>query len=293
MPPYRLPSALTESAPAGLAVTNATRDDWHTVEPWIEQQGWDPGVSDADQFYAVDPAGFFVGRLGSEIVSAIAVVNYDDSFAYLGHYMVRPDHRGRGYGVATWNAAIGHAGSRTIGLESGEEHLAKYRRSGFADAYRTRHYAGRVKPTSMPAGVSPVVDCDPVALAAYDAQTFPADRSAFVLGWIDAPGHRAYVRLSDGHLTGYGVIRSAVSGYRIGPLVADSVGDAQALFDALTVGVGSAEVSLETPLPNAEAAALAESYGLGAVYETVRMYNGPVRPVAHERNFAIASFELG
>ena len=115
MPPYRLPSNLTESAPAGLAVTNATRDDWRVVEPWIEQQGWDPGISDADQFYAVDPAGFFVGWLGGEIVSAIAVVNYDDSFAYLGHYMVRPDQRGRGCGVATWNAAIGHAGSRTIG----------------------------------------------------------------------------------------------------------------------------------------------------------------------------------
>lgn len=276
-----------------LKVTQATRDDWRTVERWIEEQGWDPGVSDADQFYAQDPEGFFVGWLGEQIVSAIAVVNYDDSFAYLGHYLVRTDLRGRGYGMATWNAAIGHAGNRTIGLESGDEHLDRYRRAGFADAYRTRHFAGRAIPHSMPDGVLSAASFDPLKIGAYDALAFPADRTRFITQWVAARGHSAYVRVVDGQITGYGVIREAVSGYRVGPLVADHRSDAEAIFDALTCGVGNAEVSLEAPEPAEEMAGLAVTRGLAATYETVRMYTRTTRPVSMHRNYAIASFELG
>ena len=281
------------SAPGQLRVTRATRDDWRTVERWIEEQGWDPGVSDADQFYAQDPEGFFVGWLGDQIVSAIAVVNYDDSFAYLGHYLVRSDLRGFGYGISTWNAAIGHAGNRTIGLESGDEHLEKYRCAGFVDAYRTQHLAGRVQPSAMPKGVLPATSVDPLEIGAYDSLAFPADRTRFIAHWIAARGHRALVRVVDGQLAGYGVIREATSGYRVGPLVANNRGDAEALFDALTFGLGDVEVSLEAPEPLAEMTSIAEARGLAASYETVRMYNRPVRPTAMHRNYAVASFELG
>lgn len=300
MPPFRQFSGTTETGSddqlgtsSRLLVSRATREDWRTVEQWIEHQGWDPGISDADQFYAQDPDGFFVGRLDDQIVSSIAIVNYDDSFAYLGHYLVRSDLRGRGFGMATWRAALGHAGSRTIGLESGEEHLQKYRRAGFTDAYRTRHFAGHVRPSRMADGVVPAAQYDPAAIGAYDALAFPADRTQFVAGWIGAPGHRAFVRVLDGQLTGYGVIRAALSGYRIGPLVANGRADAEALLDSLTVGVGDAEVSFEAPEPYDEMRDLAEARGLVAGYETVRMYTRPIPSVSASRNYAIASFELG
>jgi hypothetical protein len=293
MSPHSQLSDYAVAATAAFRVSHATREDWRIVEPWIEQQGWDPGVSDADVFYRQDPAGFFTGRRLGEIITAIAVVNYDDHFSYVGHYLVRPDMRGQGYGIATWRAAMSHAGGRTIGLESGDEHLAKYRREGFVDAYRSRHHAGRAKTRTVPHGVVPASEVDPMRVAAYDAHVFPANRTHFITGWLTAPGHSAYVRAEGGDVLGYGVIRKAVSGYRIGPLAADDCDTADAIFGALVSEVDDAEVSLEAPEPNSAASELAEAWGLTATYETVRMYTGLVRPIAQERSYAIASFELG
>lgn len=281
------------AASADFYVSQATRADWRTVERWIEAQNWDPGVSDADQFFAVDPAGYFVGRIGDEIVSSIAVVNYDDHFAFLGQYIVHPDWRGRGYGLKTWHAAIGHAGGRTIGLEAGDEHLQKYRRAGFTEAYRTEHYAGRTQGRGRAVGILPAAQWDPVEIAALDARVFPADRTSFVLSWINAPGHTAVARVLNGHLLGYGVAREAPSGLRIGPLVAERPEDAEAIFDALTAGAGRAEVSVEVPTPNRHGAELARAAGLSPIYETIRMFTGPTRPAEQHLSYAISSFELG
>jgi GNAT superfamily N-acetyltransferase len=284
---------ITPAASADFQVSHATRDDWRVVERWIEDQQWDPGVSDADQFFTVDPSGYFVGRLAGEIVSSIAVVNYDDQYAFLGQYLVRPEYRGQGLGLATWRAAIGHAGPRTIALESGDEHLTKYRNAGFRDAYRTEHYAGRVRSGGPAAGVLPASEWDPAEIAALDSRVFPADRTSFILSWLTAPGHTAVVRVLDYQLRGYGVIREAPSGYRVGPLVAERPEDAEAIFDALTADVGGAEVSLEVPMPNAAGGDLAKAAGLQPIYQTTRMHTRPIRSTELDLSNAIASFELG
>jgi Acetyltransferase (GNAT) family len=80
-------------------------------------EGWNPGFADALCFASVDPAGFLVGEHAGAPASTISVVNYDDRFAFLGFYIVRHDLRGRGFGLRTWQAAIAHAGARTIGLD--------------------------------------------------------------------------------------------------------------------------------------------------------------------------------
>ena len=69
-------------------------------------------------------------------------------FAFLGFYIVRPDLRGRGYGLRIWNAAVDHAGGRTIGLDGVVAQQENYKKSGFRLAYANVRYGGRV-----PAGV--------------------------------------------------------------------------------------------------------------------------------------------
>jgi hypothetical protein len=46
-------------------------------------------------------------------------------------------------------------------------------------------------------------------------------------------------------------------------------------------------------LANKQAVALAQALGLVPVFETARMYTGPVRAIKLERVFGITSFELG
>lgn len=99
-------------------ISRATLDDWSVVRGWAADEGWNPGLADGPSFFAQDPDGFFLGRIDGEPVSAVSVVNYGAAYAFLGFYLVRPDLRGRGHGIATWTAGLAHAGGRTVGLDA-------------------------------------------------------------------------------------------------------------------------------------------------------------------------------
>lgn len=96
---------LTQDA-TGLTVAPAPLEDWHLMAEWAAAEGWNPGDGDIACFHPTDPAGFFIGRIDGEPVSAVSVVNYDERYAFLGFYLVVPEARGRGLGLATWRAAF-------------------------------------------------------------------------------------------------------------------------------------------------------------------------------------------
>jgi ribosomal protein S18 acetylase RimI-like enzyme len=145
---------------------------------WAAAEGWNPGLADDACFASADPAGFLLGEIAGAPAATISVINYDDHFAFLGFYIVRPDFRGRGYGWRLWQAGIAHAGARTIGLDGVLAQQENYRKSGFTLAYRNVRYGGLVSAPSA---------SDMVALAAIpfailaeeDATVFPAARPAF------------------------------------------------------------------------------------------------------------------
>jgi GNAT superfamily N-acetyltransferase len=280
-----------------LVVSRATLDDWRLMEEWAADEGWNPGRGDTDCFHPTDPAGFFPGRLDGRPVTAVSVVRYSAEYAFLGYYLVHPDHRGRGLGLATWRQAVPHAGERTVGLDAVPAQENTYRRSGFTAAHRTVRFGGRPDRAGTRTGTGP--DLVPVtpdrlkAVTAYDRECFPADRAGFVHRWLTAAGHTAYASLRDGRLTGYGVIRAARDGHRVGPLFADTPQDAEALFDALVAYSDAGEVFLDVPEYNASAVALATERKLAPSFETVRMYTGPVPPTRTERAYGVTSLELG
>jgi hypothetical protein len=261
---------------------------------WAAGEGWNPGHADAACFAAVDPAGFFVGELDGKPAATISVVNYDDRFAFLGCYIVRPDLRGRGYGMRTWQAGMAHAGTRVVGLDGVVAQQDNYRKSGFAYAYANIRYGGVIPGVAL-AISSATVPLSAVpfdAVARDDATVFPADRPAFLRAWIAAPGHEGRALIRDGRLAAWGVIRPCRAGRKIGPLVADDRAAAEAVFGAL-VGPAGGEVFIDVPQPNGDAVALATAYGLSPVFETARMYSGAIRPVALGRVYGVMTFELG
>ncbi|WP_031078936.1 GNAT family N-acetyltransferase [Streptomyces sp. NRRL S-118] len=281
---------------ARLQVSRATPAQWSRVAEWAVAEGWNPGLSDGPCFFAQDPDGFFLGRLDGdpEPVSAVSVVTYGERYAFLGFYLVRPDLRGRGHGLATWTAGLAHAGDRTVGLDGVPDQQDNYRRSGFVLAHRTARWTGQVTAGAVPdPGVVPVARVGAAAIAAYDSACHPAERPGFLARWLTAPGHRALARVVDGRLTGYGVVRPAHEGARIGPLFADTAADAEALLEALAAASGAERVAVDVPEANPEAVALMKARGLTPAFETARMYTGPVRPVAQDRIFGITTLELG
>ena len=277
-----------------LQIRNLRPEEISIAVDWAAAEGWNPGLSDAACFAIPDAQGFFVGELDGEPVATVSCVNYDDRFAFLGFYIVREGFRGSGHGLRIWNAAIAHARPRVIGLDGVVAQQDNYKKSGFQLAYANIRYGGTVvAPPGPPADVV-ALDTIPFALVeADDATVFPAPRSAFLRAWIKTSGHVGRAMLRDGKLAAWGVIRPCRTGRKIGPLVADDRAAAEAVVEALLASADGGEVFLDVPAVNREAIALAEQLGLKPVFETARMYTGPIPPLRLDRVFGVTSFELG
>lgn len=261
---------------------------------WAAAEGWNPGLSDAPCFAAADPEGFLLGDFDGVPAATISCVHYGDEFAFLGFYIVREDLRGRGYGMSMWNAAIAHAGGRVIGLDGVVGQQANYAKSGFKLAYANIRFGGPA-PALAPS-TSGVLGLEQVPFAlveADDATVFPGPRPAFLRAWIEGSGHVGRALMREGRLAAWGVIRPCRTGRKIGPLIADDRAAAETVLAALLSAEAGGEIFLDVPAANEEALALAQGLGLAPVFETARMYTGPIRPLQLQRIFGVTTFELG
>ena len=278
-------------------ISPARPGEWARIVRWAAAEGWNPGRHDAEHFLRQDPAGFLLGREDGELVSAVSVVNYSPHYAFLGFYLVRPDRRGRGLGIATWEAGMAHAAGRTVGLDGVPGQQDNYRRSGFLPAHTTIRHSGVPESgatAGVPrAGITPLDGVDLRLLGELDAACHAADRQDFATRWAADPRHTTRVRFREGLLTGYGVLRPAEDGLRIGPLLATTPRDAEALLAALLAEAGPARVSIDIPEPHHLARGMAERFGLAPSSTTARMYTGPVRSLQQSLGYGVMSLELG
>lgn len=262
---------------------------------WAAAEGWNPGLHDADSFFPTDPAGFLIAHLGDEPVGMVSAVRYGRGFGFLGFYLVRPEHRGQGHGLALWQAAVAHLAGRVIGLDGVVAQQPNYRKSGFVLAWNNVRWQGlAVDHGAAEAGIDAATPADTAALLAYDAPLFPDDRRGFMPRWLAQAGSQVRVARRGGAVAGFGVIRPCRQGWKIGPLVADTPALADALYRALVSAVPvGAQVQLDVPAPHGEAVALARRHGLQPAFETARMYAGPAPALPMSRLFGITTFELG
>jgi GNAT superfamily N-acetyltransferase len=261
---------------------------------WAAAEGWNPGHADLRCFLAQDPDLFLGAVEGGEILSVISATRYEGGFGFIGFYIARPGARGQGHGMAVWRAAMARLQGRLVGLDGVVTQQPNYRKSGFALAWNNIRFGGPAP--SLPArdgGIVAVNAAHLPAIEALDRSVFPAPRPAFLRTWLTAPGHLALALPRDGHLAGFGAIRPCRTGHKIGPLVAETPADAEALLAALLARVPPGEVFLDVPEPNRTAVALAERLGLQPVFETARMYTGPAPELRTDRIYGITTFELG
>lgn len=274
-----------------LSIDVMTAADLDRAVAWAADEGWNPGRHDALAFRAVDPEGFLMGRIGGQPAVAISVVRYGGAYAFLGFYIARPPHRGKGHGIRLWDAGMRRLEGMVVGLDGVVAQQANYARSGFVLDCRNVRYGGALAGRADP-GLVPLAKMPLDRLLAYDRRFFPAPRAGFLALWATLPGHRGLAAVVDGRLAGYGVARPCGTGSKIAPLFADDEATAERLLLALAA-VAEGPVFIDVPEVNAPAVALAERHGLTAAFETARMYRGPAPQVDLAGIYGITSFELG
>jgi ribosomal protein S18 acetylase RimI-like enzyme len=262
---------------------------------WAAKEGWNPGLYDADTFHAVDTKGFYMGFIGDKPISSISAVAYDNDFAFLGFYIVKPKHRGRGYGYKLWQESLKHLPTQNIGLDGVVDQQENYKKSGFKLAYRNIRYEG--KGTDNKSKWPNLVLLSKVPfkqILEYDNKIFPVPRPTFLKLWIKQPESLAVGYVKNKKLQGYGMVRKCRTGYKVGPLFADSRKIADTIFQKLRVFVGKkSPIFLDVPETNKDAVALAKKYKMKPMFETARMYTKSFPDTPIKKVFGVTTFELG
>lgn len=259
---------------------------------WAAAEGWNPGLNEAACFYAADPEGFFLGLLDGEPIATISGVAYDESFGFLGFYIVKPGYRGQGYGLRIWQACMDYLDTRNVGLDGVVDQQDNYRKSGFRLAYNNVRYEG-VGKAGARADVVPIAELPFEEIEGYDRACFPAPRRRFLEAWLSMPESSALGVQWGGRLAAYGVIRRCRAGHKIGPLFADDAEAAETLLNALSATAPGETIYLDIPDINVEARALVDRHGMRPVFETARMYTGQQPEIDLARVYGVTTFELG
>lgn len=272
---------------------NATLSELAGILDWAAQEGWNPGLDDAAAFFAADSEGFFVACDGDQPVGAVSVVNHSADFAFLGLYLVVPERRGEGLGLALWRHAMVHAGKRVVGLDGVPDQQGNYVKSGFVKAGGTTRYSGDI-PGRAHGDIAHATSRDIAELIDREAGASGTRKPAYLGAWFTATATRLTLvdRGKDG-MHGFCTVRKCAKGVKIGPLVARDKESAQRLLEH-AAQVFDGPVILDVPDASRDLAILCQSYSLSPSFETARMYRGEAPKAPNLLPyFAVTSLELG
>jgi ribosomal protein S18 acetylase RimI-like enzyme len=286
-----------------LVLRNMIRAELDELVEWAALEGWNPGLHDADAYWATDPEAFIAAELKGDLIGGGAITAYGDDFGFMGFFIIKPEHRGQGYGNVLWLARRDRLKARlrpgaTIGMDGVFDMEPYYAKGGFVRSHRDLRYSGNIAPL-LPEGQGDGIEILPIDRVPfddwldYDRRCFPSHREKFLRAWRVLPESLAFAARRHGRLSGYGVIRRCRDGYRVGPLFADDQAVARRLLSELSAFAAQGLIYLDVPENNPEALALVQALEMEEVFGCARMYLGPFPALEHRLVFGVTTLELG
>lgn len=218
--------------------------------------------------------------------------NHGDTFATVGMIIIDAAFQGRGLGSRIFDALLAEMPSRSVILNATREGLELYRRRGFREFDQTCQHQGIASGPAESNGVYPADWTDLPAVLALDAAATGMERRNLISHLVEAGDLRA-LRGDDGKPRGYAICREFGRGHVIGPVIAETIGDAQALIaDALSRLQGRF-VRIDTSATS-DLGPWLEAQGLKQVDTVEAMARGTLpQPSGPSRVFALSSQSLG
>jgi GNAT superfamily N-acetyltransferase len=286
-----------------LVIRNMTRPEVDQLVNWAAQEGWNPGLHDAELFWGTDRDAFIAADLDDQLIGGGAITSYQGEFGFMGFFIVRPEFRGKGLGNTLWHARRErllerlHPGA-SIGLDGVFAMQDYYAKGGFVFSHRNIRFRAEVphRSETVTAGdehIIPLADVPFDQVLDYDGSCFPAPRSTFLTAWITQTDSLALACRRDRKLCGYGVVRRCREGCKIGPLFAGDTQAAEGLYSRLAEFASGGALFLDAPENNPAALDLVRRHRMVEVFGCARMYLGPPPDLAHHRIFGVTTFELG
>lgn len=261
---------------------------------WARLEGWNPGLNDAKLFYKADPNGFFGVLIDDEIIAMGSAVRYDSCFAFCGLYIVRPQYRGNGYGMALTKERLRQCGTRNIGIDGVLENVHLYEKIGYKKYYNNIRYQFEAIDIGLPyKKICPIHDIHFRYINKYDRQCFPACRSDFLYSWVNDSNAVSYACIENNQVRGYIVRRKCHDGYRIGPLFADNSIIAECLLLACQQNIKGESIFIDIPDINRETKSLVSNFKMKQVFATSRMYTKELPNLNYYKMFGVSTLELG
>jgi len=87
-----------------IHIRNMTRTELDVLVEWATNEDWNPGLNDADLFWATDPDAFIAAEFNGEMIGGGSIVNYGGVCGFMGLFIVHPEFRGRNFGHQLWIA---------------------------------------------------------------------------------------------------------------------------------------------------------------------------------------------
>ncbi len=156
-----------------------------TLIDWAKQEGWNPGLNDADVFWKTDPNGYYGFFNNNELIAGGAVISYQQKFGFMGLFIVHPDYRGQGIGRKLWfqrrDLLLGRLHKNAaIGMDGVVAMQPFYEKGGFKIAFKDERYERLGTKMDFSNRISNLEKEDLEKILAYDMDCFGFQRNAFL-----------------------------------------------------------------------------------------------------------------
>ena len=268
-------------------------DDLRWVISTCKEEGWMTRDKDAECYFSTGmSSSFFIGELEGQRISCIAVYEYSDRYCIIGNFIVAPQYRGKGYGLRTWEHAMGavEGEQRNIVLDSVVDMVDKYEsRNGFRKDFVTVKHdmfafsvAEALSATTPPEGIKilPGSGVDINKLAEYNRSIFGANHVLLLSSWISLEDNISFVAVDEkSTVVGFIILVKDNKGYYCAfPFASDTLSTAQALLKKSLDCVSpiDPQLKLVTYIPENNQVGIKmveEQFGAVSRSKTVRMFS--------------------